>query len=308
MNLKKFMELSTKEIKKIVLDRKKPKTVAIMLDGSRRLLKLEEGHHYDSWLYDKKHIQNLMYKSMDCADFLFEIGVDTVIGPLASIGNLQRENFMPEGLERLLNPLLEDYSLEILKRHKANIFFYGDLDFAKSLQMGFIVDDFKKRFKRTSFKNCKKNILLGIGFLTNRETVLIAEKAIEFYKEKNRKPTYDELVFDYYGLNISPIDIFIRTNELKASGGLTPLLVDHDTQFYFPISPGILSMNATTLKRILHDYLFNRSLSHGRFKHKPITSEQAKKIKEFYSASKNDIIGIGQRIGDIWVHKPSDYE
>lgn len=136
MNLRDFLNLERKEIASIVKKRKKPLCVAIMLDGTRRMLKLEAGHSDDKWLYDESHIRKLIYKSVETADMLFEMGIEMVVGPLASLGNLHRTNFMPEGLRRLLNLLAESYSTAIFRKNGTSVSFYGDLDYAKSMPGG----------------------------------------------------------------------------------------------------------------------------------------------------------------------------
>lgn len=305
-SLGEFLKLERAQIAETVNKRGKPKTVAIMLDGTRRVLKLDPGFRDDKWLYYENHITGLIHKSMETVDQLFGMGVNTVIGPLASYGNLHRKNFMPEGLKRLLDPLCDDYSLSVFSKHNASVKFYGDIEYARGMQGGEIINRVTKFFDKFNPTEPSKIVLIGLGFSTDRETLLIAKKAIDFYKEKGIYPSQEDLISSHYGTRVSPIDIFIRTNELKASGGLTPLLIDHDTQFYFPIAPGILSFTEKNLRRILHDYLFNRNLSHGMYEHLPITDLQAEEIKKFYFNSQDQILGLGRRLGDVWIHLPEE--
>jgi len=302
MDLKQFLELDNGSIYDIIKERNKPKNVALMIDGTRRMLKLEPERYEGGWLYDLDHIKKLMYKSVETVDMLFNLGINTVMGPLASIGNLKREQFMPQGLNHLLDPLFDEFSVSVIKKHNASVFLYGDLGYVRSLNGGEMIDDYITRFSEISSKNPEKHVAIGIGFSTNHETKLIANNAIDFYKRENREPLFEELVFEHFGFNAEPIDIFIRTNEIKSSGGLTPLLTSPDTQFYFPVSPGIISISEYTLKLILHDYLFNRSLSHGMHEHSPISDLDAEKVKDFYIESKNNVIGVGKRVSDIWIN------
>lgn len=303
-SLKDFLELDRQDIAKIVDKRERPRCVAIMLDGTRRLLKLEPKYHDDSWLYYKDHIRNLIYKSIKTVDMLFDMGIEVVVGPLASFANLHRKNFMPKGLKRLLEPLLDEYSLSVCKKHNASISFYGDLDYAKSMRGGELVEHCQEEFKRINPDKSDKRILIGIGFSTDRETSIVANKAIEYFSKTKRKPSLKQLITEYFGFEVPPIDIFIRSNEVRVSGGLTPLLTSHGTQFYFPISPGVISFSERTLRRILYDYLFSRVLSLGKHEHRPIGPKEAKIVKKFYFDSKSEVLGIGRRVGDIWIHQP----
>ncbi|MBU0569798.1 hypothetical protein KKB40_03380, partial [Patescibacteria group bacterium] len=279
MNRQSFLQLERRDIAKLVKKRKAPRCVAIMLDGTRRVLKLEPRYQDDSWLYYENHITNLIYKSIETTDMLFDMGISFVIGPLASLGNLHRKNFMPKGLERLLDPLTHKYPKSIYKKHRVSVTFYGDLEKVKSMKGGEIINIYEEKLLKISSSAPQKRILIGIGFSTDRETQLIANMAIEFYKKKNNKPTFEMLVKEYFGFMVPPIDIFIRSNEIRSSGGLTPLLTNHDTQFYFPVAPGILSFNQNMLKQILYDYLYCRVISGGKHEHKKISKKEAETIK-----------------------------
>lgn len=297
-----FQKLYRKEIKEILKKNSRPKCVALMLDGTRRVLKVHPGFHNDSWLYYEDHIQGLMYKVIDLIDMLFDMGVINIIGPLITFGNLHRQNFVPEGLKRLIEPLLNEKSVKVIKKHRAAVRFYGDLEYIRNMPGGEIIDEYKLKFSKISNIHPKHLILIGVGVSTDRDTKIIAEMAIKMYQKNHKIPTYEDLVSNYFGSSVPPIDIFIRTNEMRASGGLTPLLTSHDTQWYIPVSPGVISLSEKVIREILYDYLFCRSLSHGMHEHKPITHKQAIQISDFYYKNKDSVLGIGKRIGDIWIH------
>jgi hypothetical protein len=297
-----FQNCSREEIAEIIKETGRPRCAAVMLDGTRRVLKLKPGFHDDRWLYHEDHITGLIHKSMEVADTLFDFGLDTVIGPLASLGNLKRKGFMPLGLDRLLSPLLDEYSLSIYKKHNAEVTFYGDLDGARNMYGGEIIDKYIVSFKRINPEIPQKHILIGIGFSTDRETEIIANLAIDHFKETGKNPNREELVKRYFGYNVPAIDIFIRTNEVKMSGGLTPLLTQHDTQLYFPVAPGIMSLTENTIKSVLYDYLYSRVLSHGMHEHSPITEFEAEEVSNFYERHQNEVLGLGRRVGDLWIH------
>jgi len=86
------------------------------------------------------------------------------------------------------------------------------------------------------------------------------------------------------------------------SGGLTPLLTQHDTQLYFPVAPGIMSLTENTIKSILYDYLYSRVLSHGMHEHSPITEQEANEVSDFYESHQFEVLGLGRRVGDLWIH------
>lgn len=301
--LSRFLRLSRQEISKIVKNELKPRCVVIMLNGTRRMLKLNPKYRKDQWLYEKSHIRKLIYKSIATVDMLFDMGIDTVIGPLASFGNLHRDKFIPDGLQRLMDPLVEEYPMGVYKKHSCSVTFYGDINYTKSLNQGTFIEKYLEKFRTENPKKPKKHLLIGLGFSTDGETEIVANIAINYYLKYKKKPTIGELIYEYFGYNAPSVDIFIRSNEIRTSGGLTPLLTGHDTQLYFPVSPGIVSFSERVIRSILYDYLFCRNKSHGVFEHREITEKEVNKIKYFYHKSKNIVFGLGERIGDIWIPK-----
>jgi len=307
MKLVDFLKFERQEIARIVSQEGRPKNIALMVDGTRRMLKLDPAHRDDCWLYEAEHIKTMMHKSLGAADIFFDFGVPFVMGPLISYGNLFRKNFMPAGFKNLLDPLLDEHSIAILKKQAVAVSFYGDLDLVRSLEGGVLVDEYQRRFKELKPGKIKHHILIGLGFSTEREALRIAQNAIKKYQQTRRLPTHQDLCIDYFGFPVPPIDIFIRTNEMRTSGGLTPLLTSSDTQLYVPVSPGIISLSESLLRRILYDYLYNRPHSKGMHEHNAFSESESEQVREFYLNSKDVVLGVGRRVGDVWIHQPEDF-
>lgn len=301
MKYEDFLGINCDDIATIVKKRGKPKCVALMADGTRRVLKFDIKHKNDTWLYNREHINKMIECVMIMVDFLFNSGIEVVIGPLISFNNILRPRYLSEGLPTILDALFESSSLEIIEKHRVAISFYGDLDYIRSLPGGEIVENYQQRFKIKSPLNPDHRILIGLGFNTSHETELITYLAIKFYSNFNRQPSHSELIQMYFGAEIPPIDIFIRTNEMRDSGGLTPLLTGMETQWYIPIAPGIMSFSETLIRRILYDYLYQRIISKGLHEHQPFANKDKKRIEKFYKDYQYEVFGLGHRVGDVWI-------
>lgn len=296
-----FLRMNYDEITAIISKKGKPKCVALMADGTRRMLKLNCKHKDDVWLYDRKHINKMIERVMIVVDFLFSVGVEVIIGPLISFSNILRPRYLSEGLPTILDALIESFSSELIEKHHITVSFYGDLNYIKSLPGGEIIKSYQQQFKAKSSLVSNRRVLIGLGFNTCHETELIARLSIDFYLKFNHYPSYSELVQTYFGAEVPQIDIFIRTNEMRDSGGLTPLLTGLETQWYIPIAPGIKSFSEDLIRRILYDYLFQRVISKGSHEHQPLTDKERGQIKKFYENHQHSIFGFGHRIGDIWL-------
>ena len=116
----------------------------------------------------KQYLKTFIIAGFVMLILLLPYGINTFFGPLASIGNLSRTNFMPTGLQHLLDPLLEDYPMSVIKKHKTAISFYGDLNYARSLQGGEIIDYYIDLFSKISSQHpnshsCRKETLTGFS-------------------------------------------------------------------------------------------------------------------------------------------------
>lgn len=309
MDRLKFLNLPREEIAEIVRRRGKPKNVALVVDGTRRMLQLTS---YNDGVYSYKEdpaneMRELMKISVGAGDILFDMGVEVVTGPLATMGNLQRSGFVPYGLKLLLDPLKEGDTLGVLERHNAALTFYGDLDYIRSLDGGEIVDQYVNFFNNRNPADPKRRVLVGLA-ISSESDLLSAYKTYGQLFEQNRSaPTIEELRQAYFGFKVPPVDVFIRTNEVKESGCLHPLLKTDTTQLFFPVSPGILSMNERVLREIMYDYLYNRIRSGGTHEHQVLTVEEMNEARVFYESRKFQVIGVGSRVSDdFWIASSPD--
>lgn len=239
-------------------------------------------------------------------DFIFSLGIKFVTGPLISLQNFNRPNFLPKGAEILLDSIFQDFSIEISKKHKIKWIIYGNKDYIEALPEGKdFLYEYEKKFEELSrgSDNNSPRILLGIGYCTDIDTHFIVKESINFYRINNYYPTFNDFFIFCFKEIVPSIDIFIRTNEMRASGGLHPLLVNAGTQFYTPVSPGLISFSETVIRKIIWDYLFARVVSGGTHHHLPLSVNEENKILKFYTRNKDVVLGVGERIGDIWLPK-----
>ncbi len=299
-----FLQLSRSEVAEIVGQRGKPKNVALVVDGTRRMLQLTS-HLEDVYSYEhdpSNEMRQLMEKSVETGDLLFDMGVEFVTGPLATMGNLTRPGFIPYGLKLLLDPLTGDDTLRVLEKHQASLHFYGDMDYIRTQEGGEIIDQYITFFENINPTVPRHRVLVGLGISTKSDLVLSARAFSEFKELYGKEPSVEELREYRFGFPVPPIDIFVRTNEVKLSGCLDPLLQSDETQFYFPVSPGILSLEEPVIRTVLHDYLYNRAVSGGKHVHQVLTQEEIHEVLKYYDANKTRVLGVGRQIGgDIWI-------
>jgi len=306
IGLQDFLDLQRRDVAEIVKKQGRPKNVALVVDGTRRMLQLASEAGVYSYEQDPANeMRQLMEVSVSAGDILFDMGVEVIIGPLATMGNLKRPGFIPHGLKLLLDPLTEEDTLEVLERHHAALTFYGDLDHIRSQNEGGVIDKYVDFFNQRNPKNPQHRVLVGLGISADSDILSVARLYSTFTSESGMTPSVEDLRKTYFGFRVPPVDIFIRSNEVKESGCLHPLLESDETQLYFPTSPGALSINEKVLRMILYDYLYNRIKSGGTHTHGVLSEEERKFALEFYQANRDRVIGVGGQVGgDFWVDIP----
>ena len=106
-------------------------------------------------------------------------------------------------------------------------------------------------------------------------------------------------------MDVDEVDFFLRTTVMRDSD-IQPLLVSgRKTQFYFPVSP-ILNFTEDMFKEILFDLMFCRviTMSTKQWKKEYLSDEQRDDMRDYYESNKHSILGIGTRVGNLWIPKP----
>jgi hypothetical protein len=127
----------------------------------------------------------------------------------------------------------------------------------------------------------------------------------EHHARTGTQPTREDLISAYYGTDVPEVGFFVRPTEVRDSD-VQPILVSASrTQMYFPVCPMIL-LTKTAVRTILFDLIFNRVASGGKkmYSASDLSTTKLIKVREYYLANMEKILGVGQREGPFWL--PTD--
>ena len=128
-----------------------------------------------------------------------------------------------------------------------------------------------------------------------------AKLAIAYFNAHGRSPTKDELVTQYYGEYVPPVDIFIGFDKFIVFD--MPMLTTGDEDLYFTVAPS-LYLTEQQLREILYDHLFDRKVEETDYSE--LTPEDWQLMGEFYRANQGKTLGVGacQTRGNYWYPLP----
>ena len=132
------------------------------------------------------------------------------------------------------------------------------------------------------------------GFSGEDHSKQVIDHTCELALKSGRPPTKEELVTSMFPHGPGKVDIYIGTGWLKC--GLAPpsVLDEGKTDLYF-INHLPLTLNETTLKRILYDYLFLRRDGYSHFNH--YKEDDLSVLQKYYDDHKHCVVGLGDVIG-----------
>jgi undecaprenyl diphosphate synthase len=303
MTKEEFMELSTEKIRGVVNEKGYPKVGVIIPDGTRRSGIIFYNMNPSSKDFEKKLFDKLNSQIIDKIKIIFDHGLDTLFMPGVTHGNFNRTDQYVDTVTKIgLKYIFNDESwLNFYNEYDIKVKIYGDLHFVKKMGYEYVVDWIRKVEEETK-NNTTYKLYHGLACSNSYENFRILDLAIDFFKENNRNPTKEEIIKLYYGEYIGDVDFFIRPTVFRDSDIQPPLISGRKTQFYFPISP-IVNFSLEMYREILYDMLFSRviTMSKKQWNAEDLNEKQLKFIRTYYAQNQSSILGIGERVGNLWL-------
>jgi len=298
------MALSFEEVARIVEDAGAPKSVVLMLDNIRRTGIIYLGMSPEDPDFEEKVFKLLNEPYIRIIENVYRCGVRCIIIPAMSHDNLRRyERYLKTYFRTALRWILRGEEwLSLYRRMGVKVKIYGDLEFfgkvAREVGCPEALD-WCREVEEETRGNGDRLLLWGMACSASLEAERIVRLGIEFYNQHGRAPTREELIEIYYGERLGYPEIFIRPGEMRDSD-CQPPLIGGRSEMYFPVVP-LTHMPEGFFKEILYDYLFCRIKTFGKKKYRGAHMEYVDEVRKYYEESGGRIIGIGKRIGDVWV-------
>jgi undecaprenyl diphosphate synthase len=301
-----FMKLSTEKIKEIVQKEDSPKVGVLIPDGTRKSATFFYNLNPSMNNFEEKLFNKVNQELMKIIKIIFSHGINTLFVPSFTHGNLQRtKKYVNSAVIDGIKYILKDKNwYEFYTKYNIRVKVYGNLNLIKEMGYDYLLEWIKEVEDYTS-NNKTHKLFYGLACSNKFEIPRIIDMCVDFYTNEGRHPTIEEKIEMYYGELVDEVDFFIRPTILRDSDIQPPLISGNKTQMYFPISP-FVSISEETFREIIYDLLYSRTITYGLDDYNPneISEFEKEWLKNYYKMNKSSIIGIGKKIGNLWIPLP----
>jgi hypothetical protein len=296
MELDAFLQLPTEEVFKLAQNENAPKLGIFIPDGNRRLMLIKsdvkpETDEYYSQLADEQTSCGLK-----AFRTFFEHGLPVLFTPLFSRAVLER------------NPT---YRVFTARRTLETIFRSDEwLNFYHDLQIRIKVYGNRETLNQPDYENINRLIdqVEEITKIYSAHTLYIgiggepwvgwdvAFATIRYFEKLGRHPIdKKELIEFMYGNILPPANFVVFSGKPGGLGALPSLISGKNTQIFYLPAPGVIALNQTTYRKILHNLLYVKKGGYN------LNQEKLEELRNKYKGMENIVVGLGQNVGSVWI-------
>lgn len=303
ISLEEFLDLSSAAIRKIVVQKNKPRVGVFVADGNRRLVMCRTRVDPTSDEFYHEYARFFTSSLKKTLGLFFDHGLQTLFFPLFGPSLVERKNqFQTLTIPAVYKEIFQTSNwLQFYKDKGIRIKAYGDL--SQLAKIDALNLDMEAGIRQAVEKTAANSPhTLFFGFMSdNTPGFEMPGQIIDFYNTHRRTPSQEEMLSLYYGQALPPADFLILSSKLSLRA-LPPLISFQDTRLYFLPTPGFHSLTLDKYKKILHDLLFVQA-----FNPPALTTEDCLKhidaIEDFLQKYQDTIIGIEEKMDNLMTAK-----
>ena len=289
MNINDFQQLPVEEVARLVRDAGK-KTCVFPLNGTRRWFVLEHGQETETKAdFAAAYLEQTTKRNATLCRMLFAHGIDTMLIPVFSSYLMQRgEEYVHMAARGLSSIVNHPAFLQLYTDLNVRVRFYGDYEtcFAGTPH-AHIVDEFEQLMEDTKDND---GFRLFWGVCAQDATDAIVALTVKHYEEHGDLPDKETLIRQYYGEQMSVVNIYIGSGKPRAFD--MPLITTGREDLYFSVTPS-LALNQVQLRRILYDHLYMRPKEGASYD--AMQMEDWQRLHQFYHANRDNVLGVGKK-------------
>lgn len=296
MDLETFLTLPTEEVAALVRANGE-KVCVFPINGTRRWFMLEYGDQ--EWddpiaaymdIAAKRHIE--LYK------LFFDHGIDTLVTPVIGPEILAtRDAYMQKiGADGLARFATHPDFLSFYEQYGVRARFYGDYQKHLANTPYEHLSTIFKGLSETTRQNDRFRLFFGAFADNLSATQVVAELAVQYFKEYGTVPDQKKIVEMYYGEYVGKANVFIGFDRFAAFD--YPLINWGEEDLYFTVAPSPY-ITERQLRAILYDHLFTRRTK--ELDYTRLSTENQNWFKAYYHQNQDTILGIGSIQKGIWM-------
>ena len=303
MQMEEFLAMGNEETSRFVRENEGPRVVTLVDDGTRRTGLISYRMNLSQEEFMIKLNRRLAKPFMNVYELLFQQGADHIFTPAMTHGRYALDsNYQKQIIAYSDEVFGGEFWREWFHAQKVDPQIYGDREmltgegYAKTLELADALHAETKGYSR--------KLWLGFACSTSIEQIRFTEDQV--LKGGRRHDThpyqngYPDLVRKYYGMEVPPVDLFIRPCECRLSETMPPFLGEYAECYFTPIPA--TEMKGDWYRKVIYDFMFVRRRTFGAKSYREnLEPEALAYLRSYYERNAATVMGLGHRVGGFWL-------
>ena len=303
MNVVEFIDMSDEQTTRFVIENEGPRVVTLVDDGTRRTGLIAFRMNLSQEAFMIKLNRRLARPFMDVYEQIFRQGADHIFTPAMTHGRYGLDSNYQKQIVAYSNEVFSgDFWRQWFHDQKIDCQIYGDREMLDEQGYGKTLEFADDLHAETH--QYHRKLWLGFACSTAIEQIRIAEKRVlEGGRKHDHQPLqdgYPDLVRSYYGMDIPPVDVYIRPCECRLSETMPPFLGEYAECYFTPIPA--TEMKGNWYRKVIYDFMFVRRRTFGAKSYKENLEPAALAyLRGYYERNAQTVMGLGHRVGGFWL-------
>ena len=294
-----FMKLPTGDIANLIKTEGIPKVGVFVSDGNRRLVLSKTKLQENTSGFFEELVTMQTSGFLNNLHIFFGHGLRILFAPLFSRSVLSRKSNYPVfvALKTLKLLFTDDTWLKFYDTWNVRVKIYGNLAVLSESGCEPALDWIHGIQEKTKTYTMH-TLFIGIGGEPGIGKDA-AKAAVLFFQKNQREASRAELSDWLYGETVPFADFFIMCSKFAGLGALPGLICDARTESYYLPAPAAISLTKPVYRAILYDLIYlRRGKAAKPYQLSPVQRHQ---LQEWYAKHANQVIGLGKKIGTVWI-------
>lgn len=284
------------QIAQWVSEHAEPLVVGWPFNGTRRWYLVHQWENPDA----DDYVTTMIRVQAERQRMLFDLGASAILSPCFGYELLSRGQQYTYAVLGALLKLDDEPVNQRMFEEGVRLRFYGDYEQALDTpKLRPMLEACYKLMERTA-RN--EGPLLLLGLFADSPHERLARISVDFAQRQGRPPDRDELVREYYGVDVPDLSLYIGFAQPALFD--VPLITTGEEDLYATLAPSP-EVTERQLREILYDHLVLRRVEDANYE--SFSGEAIKRLKEYSEIRREQTLGVGRidTLTGMWNPLPS---
>ena len=294
--LEEWFSRPRQEVSGWVKSASEPLVIGWPFNGTRRWYLLHSLQNPSS----ESYVRTVVREQAKRQSLLFELGTSAILAPCFGYELLGRGEEYTYAVAEAIFEIGKDPINRAMFERGVRLRFYGDYEqMLDTPRLRPMLDECHKLMERTAGN---RGPLLLLGLFADSPHERIAQMSIDFYKRQGRAPDRQELIREYYGVEVYDLSLYIGFARPALFD--VPLITTGEEDLYATLAPSP-EVTERQLREILYDHLVLKRVEEADYE--SFSEESIERLREYSEAHREQTLGVGRidPLTGMWNPLPS---